>query len=100
MIGVVMRRDNGIESDRFCSVVLDELPVHEVRRVFPGLLHLSRETAVHEHVAVIRRADQHAVTLSHVDEIELEQRLAAEFGLPDIAFPAASLHFHVAAAGA
>jgi len=65
------------------QVVPVELPVHEVRRALARLLPGALVAPVDHQVMPLGRDHEHADALPHVDEVELEERLAAQIRAVD-----------------
>jgi hypothetical protein len=78
VIGVAVRGYERIQLDRIALIVALEFPIDEISCIPVRRLLGADPPAVDEDVPVVRRADQNTVTLTDVDEVELEQRLAAE----------------------
>ena len=78
MIKVVVRDDHRVEVDTIYAVVFEELPVDEVGGVLSARLRAPRMPAVDHDMPEVGRPDEHAVALADVDEVDLEQRVAAE----------------------
>ncbi len=77
MVEVVVRRNHGVELDAVRAVVFEELSVPKVCGALARVLRPAWVAAVDHDVVEIWRLDQHAVALAHIDEVDLEERLAA-----------------------
>ena len=84
-----MRDDHIAQRDFVQIEVFHELPAQEVGDALLRHLAATRDARVDQVPVTVRRLQHHAITLPHVDEVELEQGLSFERALGDPAFSSA-----------